>query len=205
MSTWFEGGSERTARCPYCSAWLWNPPVPGVNEECPKCGATIGRDDEGYKVRLVVVESPVDTEPSLTEDEAKEKWKRDHEARSDELKPSGLAGEMDTHPLRRCKYCNGVVYTEDSSYCSYCGARLQIGENDFAEEEQSSQDLSEQGASQRDDRCMVCNRELTPDQDIVFCPYCGSVAHRPHLVQWVHEGNPCPRCRASLDEVRLQR
>jgi predicted RNA-binding Zn-ribbon protein involved in translation (DUF1610 family) len=52
--------------------------------------------------------------------------------------------------------------------------------------------------------CMVCNLELDEDDDVAWCPNCGSPAHRTHLLEWIHVKNNCPICGNHLGEQDLQ-
>jgi len=52
-------------------------------------------------------------------------------------------------------------------------------------------------------RCMVCGLEIKSGEDIVFCRYCNSPAHREHLLEWLHIKGICPYCRHPLRETDL--
>jgi len=52
-------------------------------------------------------------------------------------------------------------------------------------------------------RCMVCGLEIRRGEDIVFCRYCNSPAHREHLLEWLHIKGICPYCRHPLREHDL--
>ncbi|MEX2701696.1 MAG: NosD domain-containing protein [Candidatus Baldrarchaeota archaeon] len=52
-------------------------------------------------------------------------------------------------------------------------------------------------------RCMVCGLEIKSGEDIVFCRYCNSPAHREHLLEWLHIKRICPYCRHPLRETDL--
>jgi len=52
-------------------------------------------------------------------------------------------------------------------------------------------------------RCMVCGLEIKSGEDIVFCRYCNSPAHREHLLEWLHIKGICPYCRHFLRESDL--
>jgi len=52
-------------------------------------------------------------------------------------------------------------------------------------------------------RCMVCGLEIRSGEDIVFCRYCNSPAHREHLLEWLHIKGICPYCRHPLRETDL--
>ncbi|MCF2142461.1 MAG: tetratricopeptide repeat protein [Candidatus Heimdallarchaeota archaeon] len=46
--------------------------------------------------------------------------------------------------------------------------------------------------------CPVCRRPIAKGQKIATCPYCHSVAHYSHLVEWVKVQGTCPICRRHL-------
>ena len=52
-------------------------------------------------------------------------------------------------------------------------------------------------------RCMDCGLEIKSGEDIVFCRYCNSPAHREHLLEWLHIKGICPYCRHFLRESDL--
>jgi hypothetical protein len=49
-------------------------------------------------------------------------------------------------------------------------------------------------------KCMVCGLALSLKSDVVWCRYCGRLAHRIHLLDWIATKNCCPACGAKLDE-----
>jgi uncharacterized delta-60 repeat protein len=52
-------------------------------------------------------------------------------------------------------------------------------------------------------RCMVCNLDILESDLIVRCPYCGSMAHRTHMLEWLHVKDYCPACHNHLEEENL--
>jgi hypothetical protein len=53
---------------------------------------------------------------------------------------------------------------------------------------------------QQIDNCMVCSQPLSPRDDVVYCPHCSRLAHRNHLIDWLHTKKKCPACGENLDE-----
>ncbi|MFX1244723.1 MAG: zinc ribbon domain-containing protein [Promethearchaeota archaeon] len=43
-------------------------------------------------------------------------------------------------------------------------------------------------------RCFICNETLGPEDCVIFCPSCSSLAHHEHTRQGFGEGTPCPKC-----------
>ena len=52
--------------------------------------------------------------------------------------------------------------------------------------------------------CSVCHMELGPGELFLRCPYCGSVAHRTHMLEWLHVHDYCPVCRKHLDDESVE-
>jgi predicted nucleic acid-binding Zn-ribbon protein len=53
---------------------------------------------------------------------------------------------------------------------------------------------------------MVCKASLEKNDEMLFCPFCGSLAHKDHLLEWLHVKGYCPSCGRHLedDEVNKQ-
>jgi hypothetical protein len=51
--------------------------------------------------------------------------------------------------------------------------------------------------------CMVCNQGVYSVDETLACPYCGSIAHKTHILEWLHVKNYCPACHMHLDESML--
>ncbi|TFG05873.1 MAG: zinc-ribbon domain-containing protein [Promethearchaeota archaeon] len=48
--------------------------------------------------------------------------------------------------------------------------------------------------------CIVCGLEIKKDEkDIVKCPYCGTLAHTDHFLDYIKMSKVCPECRRSID------
>lgn len=98
-----------------------------------------------------------------------------------------------------CPSCGSRVRSPEARYCQYCGTYLDTGSLG-------------QGISDRQrtvaapiGRCMVCELEIVENDGGVRCPYCGSVAHRAHMLEWLHVKDYCPICHHHLDEGNLLR
>nr|MDO8099295.1 RING finger domain-containing protein [Candidatus Njordarchaeota archaeon] len=53
-------------------------------------------------------------------------------------------------------------------------------------------------------KCMVCNLDLKRDQEVLRCPRCGNLAHKVHILEWLHTHNYCPVCNQHLSESTLE-
>ncbi len=48
-------------------------------------------------------------------------------------------------------------------------------------------------------RCIVCNLTINPaKEELIYCPYCNSPAHRAHLIEWVKIKGACPNCKREI-------
>jgi hypothetical protein len=54
--------------------------------------------------------------------------------------------------------------------------------------------------TKQEDDCIVCSLRLTKDDNVVWCPHCGGLAHRNHMLDWVRAKGCCPACDQPLNE-----
>jgi RNA polymerase subunit RPABC4/transcription elongation factor Spt4 len=73
--------------------------------------------------------------------------------------------------------CGAIFKEETSLQCPNCGADRQ--------------------------RCPICQRFITADQDLLSCPHCGSIGHANEMELWVHEEQVCPYCGRKLATLDL--
>jgi DNA-directed RNA polymerase subunit RPC12/RpoP len=104
--------------------------------------------------------------------------------------------------LGHCNHCSEVVVISNARYCSSCGASLVKGVKDKTTLD--SKDQSEPTdhvvcADVAGEKCMVCSLKLSDADNVVWCPYCGSPAHREHLFEWIHRRGRCPVCGVHLE------
>lgn len=52
-------------------------------------------------------------------------------------------------------------------------------------------------------RCMVCQRRIGQGEGHSRCPFCGTLAHRDHLLQWLDIRTVCPHCQRTLHPREL--
>jgi predicted RNA-binding Zn-ribbon protein involved in translation (DUF1610 family) len=106
-----------------------------------------------------------------------------------------------------CQNCKTVIETPYATYCPNCGAILPQATQKAAPmilvNEATQGDIIV-SPSEQSERCMVCDLELKPGEDIVSCPQCGNAAHRTHLIEWVHKRHTCPMCRMNLTDADLK-
>jgi uncharacterized paraquat-inducible protein A len=107
-----------------------------------------------------------------------------------------------------CSRCGSALPAADAAFCVRCGARL------FGQTELESKQIkrvsepvpAKKAAKERTTGkvCMVCDLILTSNDVLAWCPACGNVAHREHLLQWVRDKKRCPLCGHVLDERSIK-
>jgi hypothetical protein len=122
---------------------------------------------------------------------------------------------LETVPLeepRTCPNCYASYDTPDSTICWNCGANL-VTESRIGETYQASlEEYSGVQACQHDGcegsitigKCMVCKFDVKDNEGTAWCPWCGTVAHRDHFLEWLHVKHCCPVCGEHLNEELLR-
>ncbi|MFX1299116.1 MAG: zinc-ribbon domain-containing protein [Promethearchaeota archaeon] len=55
-------------------------------------------------------------------------------------------------------------------------------------------------------RCVVCDLEIKKeDKDTIKCPYCGTLAHTEHFLQYIKMSGGCPECKKKIDFKELKK
>jgi outer membrane protein assembly factor BamB len=93
-----------------------------------------------------------------------------------------------------CSACGATLEPIDAPYCWNCGSSTQPSTAVSAPPARERLDLRTGG------KCMVCGLQLKKLDEVLSCPYCGGLAHRTHLLEWLHVKDYCPTCRSHLDE-----
>lgn len=78
-----------------------------------------------------------------------------------------------------CLDCGAVFEEETSLQCPNCGSDRQ--------------------------RCPICQRFVTAEQDLLACPHCKAIGHANEMELWVHEERVCPYCGRKLATLDLQK
>jgi hypothetical protein len=121
------------------------------------------------------------------------------QARSRELGEDVESRPRITLPgFRRCEQCGAPLKLTDE-YCLRCGAPTK------AQSIASSTSESVEAGSIRSGGCIVCKRVLRKTDEILSCPYCGGLAHRDDMLEWLHIKGSCPACRRRLSEVQIKK
>jgi predicted RNA-binding Zn-ribbon protein involved in translation (DUF1610 family) len=60
------------------------------------------------------------------------------------------------------------------------------------------------GDSYEEVLCTICNQPIEEDEEEVRCPYCSNMAHKTHMLEYLHVHGKCPSCGHSLTESKLE-
>ena len=99
----------------------------------------------------------------------------------------------------KCRSCGTLLESPDTRFCAKCGATVLNGAQVKGTTEADSLFLERVG------KCMVCNLDLGTKDPIAWCAHCGGIAHRVHLLEWVHVPGNCPLCKHHLDEREINK
>jgi predicted amidophosphoribosyltransferase len=115
---------------------------------------------------------------------------------------SGMEGEgrQEAAAVRmvQCKSCGASLKPGDNN-CWNCGAPAK------ASLMASSVPSARAGGRIRSGICMVCKMALEKSEETLFCPYCGGLAHKDHMLEWLHVKDYCPTCGRHLDEAEVRK
>ena len=202
----------QTVRCPKCRKDIFQPTGEEV-VHCPHCGADLV---ERLGRKMVTIDSEKYLEPGevdLTEDEAERRWAENHpdyasETRIETAESNNLSedtggtvgAKFGGSPSKKgkvswaiCNACQAIITHPSARFCPSCGADLSSGAKG-----ETLLDLHGEG-----DKCIVCRAAFREGDMALRCLHCGRLAHRSHLLEWLHAKDFCPACRAKLDEDEL--
>jgi RNA polymerase subunit RPABC4/transcription elongation factor Spt4 len=97
------------------------------------------------------------------------------------------------------RYIRSQTRTKDRSSSPIGGTCLDCG---AVFEEETSLQCPNCGVDRQ--RCPICQRFVTANQDLLACPHCGSIGHANEMELWVHEERVCPHCGRKLATFDLQ-
>jgi uncharacterized delta-60 repeat protein len=95
-----------------------------------------------------------------------------------------------------CPYCGAHFKVPNAMFCWNCGGSLETGQG-IVPARHEREDAMIVG------KCMVCNLDVKKSDIVALCPYCGNIAHKTHMLEWLHVKNYCPICRKHLTEKDL--
>jgi uncharacterized Zn finger protein (UPF0148 family) len=97
-----------------------------------------------------------------------------------------------------CSSCGSKLLIAGSTFCANCGVSLQLTSmGDVSKREDRSTLL--------EDECMVCGLEMNPNDNLIWCPYCGNAAHREHFLAWLRLRQTCPICNQHIVVAQLEK
>jgi predicted RNA-binding Zn-ribbon protein involved in translation (DUF1610 family) len=110
-----------------------------------------------------------------------------------------------------CPSCGELAEKRSTKFCEKCEARIAkippeatakrvtVESPDAVIKPEEVEVLPDDGI----ETCMVCNLSVKISDLPVWCPHCGNIAHREHLLEWVHVKDKCPKCGAHLNEQEI--
>jgi predicted RNA-binding Zn-ribbon protein involved in translation (DUF1610 family) len=117
-------------------------------------------------------------------------------SQSDVSIPEAIRIRLPPTPSAKCGSCGAsLVVGED--YCWNCGAKI------TAPISRTAKPPGRTVTELRRGICMVCGLSLAKGDEMLSCPHCGNLAHRNHLLEWLHVKDYCPLCRKHLDQRDL--
>ena len=205
------------ARCPECGSWIWHPPKWFEEHVCQNCGAVLKLKPSlgGFFLgSLEVVGHTVDRREDRAPAPAQSLPSDVREDIGDSYEPQDeqrASYQGNTPQQRECDYCHAPVRTPNAKFCSNCGASLGYGSAQpasYGSGEPTTTDTQEEArrrerlasVSKQEEDCIVCSLRLTRNDDVVWCPHCGGLAHRNHMLDWVRTKKCCPACDQPLNE-----
>jgi predicted RNA-binding Zn-ribbon protein involved in translation (DUF1610 family) len=99
-----------------------------------------------------------------------------------------------------CIYCGTPVKSAESRFCTNCGASLPAQTVEPRRPDRAPRVVQDGTAG----NCMVCSLRVRLSDPIAYCPRCGNVAHRVHMLQWLYLHKECPACGHPLSEQELE-
>ena len=178
----------------------------------------VKRDERGRPTKeLEVARTP------LSEAEAAERWRKEHlEYSPSDSKKSPTSGTLvESHtesPAERaarselrsagiiCKNCDRPIDIRNPKFCPNCGAPVSgnmkgVRTASIVKVRARKQKIIQ---SPEISKCVVCKEELSRSDDVVFCPHCYGLAHRNHLIKWLHDRGQCPSCGKDLKRASYE-
>lgn len=99
----------------------------------------------------------------------------------------------------KCGSCGALLDSPDTRFCAKCGATVPNWAQSIGATQSDSPFLEHVG------KCMVCNLGLGTKDPLAWCAHCGGIAHRMHLLEWVHVHGNCPLCKHHMDEREINK
>jgi hypothetical protein len=97
-----------------------------------------------------------------------------------------------------CSYCGVGMLRPGATFCWNCGASFPTSDEPAVAGGKQRKALKITG------KCMVCNLDVDSDEAVLWCPHCGNMAHKTHMLEWLHVKDYCPTCLRHLEESDLR-
>ena len=206
-------GHDRLTRCPICSARLT---VVNTNWLLPLLGFVLFIAmlilsalnmiwSAVFPIVLLSIAVGAVRATAAESSESDSQTRQTSQTRGDSTQPNAPSREISAEilpPTRArditarefCPYCGSPV-KPGYRFCTNCGASL-VSANSTGriENAQSVREVDSIGA------CMVCGLAIQRSAQVAYCVHCGNVAHRLHLLEWIHVKGRCPICGEHLTE-----
>jgi predicted RNA-binding Zn-ribbon protein involved in translation (DUF1610 family) len=104
---------------------------------------------------------------------------------------------------RSCGSCGSTILVKNAHFCIRCGADLGVVSSkriSGLRKVETSAISIESSGEKRLGICTVCREDVKGNDIRAWCPNCGGLAHRIHLLEYLHVHNECPACGNHLDE-----
>ena len=94
----------------------------------------------------------------------------------------------------------GLDYGAENQFVDEIENILHDVEDETAAEEERQEQKAKPSAPQT---CIVCHSTLNKGEMLLKCPSCGGIAHRAHILEWLHTKDYCPSCHAHITQHAL--
>jgi predicted RNA-binding Zn-ribbon protein involved in translation (DUF1610 family) len=108
---------------------------------------------------------------------------------------------------RYCVYCDYPIRISGSRFCPNCGASLITirGDTDITGiRNKVATKVRPISVVKTLATCPVCKSDIRIGDPVVSCPHCGILAHRDHLLEYLHVNGNCPSCGKHLNEKEVK-
>jgi predicted RNA-binding Zn-ribbon protein involved in translation (DUF1610 family) len=105
-----------------------------------------------------------------------------------------------------CGSCGSKFAIEGAHFCVRCGADLRVVSSKPVSRSRRLETPAkyvELPSEKCLGICMVCKQDVKGSDTSAWCPHCGRLAHKAHLLEYLHVHDECPACGNQLDENEL--
>jgi hypothetical protein len=120
--------------------------------------------------------------------------------------PRSVVGKTQTGVANQAEYCTecGSVLT-GAPYCTSCGNPVNRALSPKRIDSSSQATITSRRSSKKviGQKCMVCNLPIRAGEEVARCPHCRNVAHKEHMLEWLHVRGTCPACGEHIEHSHL--